>query len=64
MNDDSGDDKCLVFEFAFNQFTAVLSISEIDELICKQLVSKLKDVFDDVRVNVYTCGCPFLNLYK
>lgn len=51
LNDDGDDDKCLVFEFAFTRFTAVLTLCEIDELVCNQLVQPLKCNFDEVCVS-------------
>lgn len=45
---DGEGDKCNVFEFAFSRFTTTLALNEVNTLIGEQVLSLLKDGFDEV----------------
>lgn len=48
LKDDGVGDTCQAFEFAFNQFTEILTLSEINELVCEQILPHLIGKYDEV----------------
>lgn len=49
-------DTCSAFEFAFTQFTDILTLSEINELICDQIFPHLKGKYDEVNTTTVICS--------
>lgn len=45
---DSDNDTSAAFEFAFGEFTTILSINEINDMVCQRLLPPLKNMFDEV----------------